>query len=560
MLTGMRKDAGTTADVSCVLVGMDGATGPRLLRDPEIQRFERSGMDSFLLTTPYYLGELTLLKIWHNNSGFSPSWYLKQVIVRDVTKDSVYVFMCNRWLAVEFDDGEVMRKLHSARKDDLVSFSHLFYNVSQRNITDNHLWFSVFAKPSRSSFTTVQRLSCCLALLLCTMLTNAMFYGLDDQEADPTATINLGPISVSAKEVYIGVICSLIIFPINLAIAAVFRNVSPKSGNRKTGVKNRRKEKRAKAYKGDFEDIIQWYRNQDKEDDELHPENTDSIPTALPPAETIDKDKKTAAWLNAGMDSCGSQKCLAELDHNDWQEDVDRFEVFEEGSVKVQVNEKFGSAAARETRDRKLPHWFVYIGWLGIIAVTITSAFFVILYGFQFGKEKATQWLISLCISLVQDVFVSQPIKVLFIAIFIALVIKKPQEQMETKSAQIENADEEEELYGAEFDNRNGYPEFEKIDIIPHQYGDYRSTKFTPPDLTELSRAREKRKREMRISQIVKEVVLYVLFLIALFVVSFGQRDPKAYLVAKLIEDTYLGGAYSSKGLNEVRFMIFLPT
>ena len=322
-------------------------------------------------------------------------------------------------------------------------------------------------------------------------------------------------------------------------------------------MKNRRKEKRAKAYKGDFEDIIQWYRNQDKEDDELHPENTDSIPTALPPAETVDKDKKTAAWLNAGMDSCGSQKCLAELDHNDWQEDVDRFEVFEEGSVKVQVNEKFGSAAARETRDRKLPHWFVYIGWLGIIAVTITSAFFVILYGSQFGKEKATQWLISLCISLVQDVFVSQPIKVLFIAIFIALVIKKPQEQMETKSAQIENADEEEELYGAEFDNRNGYPEFEKIDIIPHQYGDYRSTKFTPPDLTELSRAREKRKREMRISQIVKEVVLYVLFLIALFVVSFRQRDPKASLVAKLFEDTYLGGACSSKGLIEVRFMIF---
>ena len=126
---------------------------------------------------------------------------------------------------------------------------------------------------------------------------------------------------------------------------------------------------------------------------------------------------------------------------------------------------------------------------------------------------------------------------------------------METKSARIENADEEEELYGADFDNRNGYPEFEKI--IPQQYVDHRSTKLTPPDLTELSRAREKRKREMRISQIVKEVILYVLFLIALFVVSFGQRDPKAYLVAKLIEDTYLGGAYSSKGLNEVRFMIF---
>ena len=36
---------------------------------------------------------------------------------------------------------------------------------------------------------------------------------------------------------------------------------------------------------------------------------------------------------------------------------MNEFEVFEEGSVKVQVDEKFGSATARETRDRKLPHW-----------------------------------------------------------------------------------------------------------------------------------------------------------------------------------------------------------
>ena len=137
-----------------------------------------------------------------------------------------------------------------------------------------------------------------------------------------------------------------------------------------------------------------------------------------------------------------------------------------------------------------------HIGWLRIIVVTLTSAFFVILHGFQFGKEIAAQWLISLCVSLVQDVFVSQPIKVLFIAIFFAHVIKKPLEQMKKKNekkkkhSQIENADEEKELYVTDFNNKNGYPEFEKI--IPQQYGHYRSTKLAPPDLTELSSAREK--------------------------------------------------------------------
>ena len=75
-----------------------------------------------------------------------------------------------------------------------------------------------------SSFTTVQRLSCCLALLLCTMLTNVMFHGLDDQEADPTVRASLA--FPQKTEVCIGVISSLIICPI--AIAAVFRNVGPK--------------------------------------------------------------------------------------------------------------------------------------------------------------------------------------------------------------------------------------------------------------------------------------------------------------------------------------------
>lgn len=552
VLTGMRKGAGTTADVCCVLLGLDGETGPRPLRDPDMRRFQRSGMDSFLLTTPYHLGELNLLKIWHNNSGSSPSWYLKQVIVRDLSEDSVFVFMCNRWLAVEFDDGQVMRRLPSARQDDLKSFNHLFYNVTQKNITDNHLWFSVFAKPKLSNFTTVQRLSCCLALLYCTMLTNAMFYQLDEEESDPSITFNLGPISFSARQVYIGVISGLIIFPVNLAIAGLFRNVSPKIRKQKKGkqqsTNNRKTEKRAKAYKGDFKDIVEWYRSQDAEDNELRTEN---VAVGLPPVETVNIEEKTAAWLNRSLDSFDSQSFFAGLDQNELQECDSNFEVSEQCSVQVQIDEKSGSGSGSVKRKkRKLPHWFVYVGWLALIAVTFVSAFFVTLYGFQFGKEKATQWLISLLISFVQDVFISQPIKVLFIALIIALLIKKPQEEMEAANFENNNANDDDDDDGGIHDQQNGFPEFEKF--MHRRYDQHPSTKMEPPDLTELNNSREKRKREIRMSQILKEIVIYVLFLLSLFMVSFGQRDPQAYLVAKLMEDTYLGGVYTGQKLIEV--------
>ncbi|KAL9972511.1 hypothetical protein ACROYT_G018833 [Oculina patagonica] len=462
VLTGMRKGAGTTADVCFDLMELDGETGPRRLRDPNQVRFQRSGVDSFLLTTSQHLGDLTLLKIWHNNSGPSPSWYLKQVIVRDLKTDCVFVFVCNRWLAVEFDDSEVLRTLPLARQDDLKSFNHLFYNVTQKNITDSHLWFSVLMRPKMSNFTTAQRLSCCLALFYCTMLANAMFYQLDG-ESDSTITFNLGPLSISYRQVYIGIISSLIIFPVNIAIAGLFRNIGPKTQNEKTAkishALNSKTKKRAQAYKGDFEDIVHWYRRQDQEE-ELQSEGPESISVGLPPVETVDMEQKTTQWLNRSITSCNSESFLAELDQNNWHESEIDFEVSEECNVTLQINEKKSESLKR--RKRKLPHWCVYIAWFGVFAVSFVAAFFVTLYGFQFGREKASQWLASLLISLVQDIFISQPIKVLFLALFIALLIKKPQEQIETNNVDGDDMEDNEEDEGEHGigNFEQGFPEY----------------------------------------------------------------------------------------------------
>lgn len=565
VLTGMRKGAGTTADVCCDLIGLEGESGPRPLRDPSQVRFQRSGMDSFLLTTSQHLGDLTLLRIWHNNSGSSPSWYLKEVIIRDLKTDCVFVFMCNRWLAVEFDDGEVLRTLPSARQDDLRSFNHLFHDVTQKNITDSHLWVSVLMKPNISNFTTAQRLSCCLALLYCTMLANAMFYQLDG-ESNPSITFNLGPISLSARQVYIGIISSLIIFPVNIGIVGLFQSVGPKISNEKTAkvkqTNNLKTKKRARIYQGDFEDIIQWYRSQDQEE-ELHGGGLESISVGLPPVETVDMKEKTTQWLNRSISSYNSQSFLAELDQNDCPESEIDFEVSEDCNVEVKFNEK-GGHGSRKRGKRKLPHWYVYIAWLGVFAVSFVSAFFVTLYGFQFGREKASQWLASLLISLIQDIFISQPIKVLFVALFIAVLIMKPQEQIETINLEGNDMNDEDDDEGGDgYEEENGFgnfeqgfPEYKKF--MHRRFEQHPSKRLEPPDITELSKARKQRKQEIRMSQIMKEIITYVLFLLALFLVSFGQRDPQAYFIAKLIEDTYLGGVYTGHKLYEVRCVILI--
>lgn len=55
------------------------------------------------------LGSLNYLRIWHDNSGegAASSWFLKYCIVRDLQTMRKDHFICQRWLAVEKDDGKV---------------------------------------------------------------------------------------------------------------------------------------------------------------------------------------------------------------------------------------------------------------------------------------------------------------------------------------------------------------------------------------------------------------------------------------------------------------------
>ena len=55
------------------------------------------------------LGPLNYIRIWHDNTGRgeSASWFLKYIIVRDLQTMEKSHFICQRWLAVEKDDGAV---------------------------------------------------------------------------------------------------------------------------------------------------------------------------------------------------------------------------------------------------------------------------------------------------------------------------------------------------------------------------------------------------------------------------------------------------------------------
>ncbi|KAM6301572.1 lipoxygenase homology domain-containing protein 1 [Podargus strigoides] len=112
VLTGNVWGAGTDADVFLSIYGIErGDTGERQLkRSNNLNKFEKGQVDVFTIKA-IDLGELKKLRIRHDNSGASPSWFLERVEIVDLKESTTYYFPCQRWLAVEEDDGQIVREL-----------------------------------------------------------------------------------------------------------------------------------------------------------------------------------------------------------------------------------------------------------------------------------------------------------------------------------------------------------------------------------------------------------------------------------------------------------------
>uniref|UniRef100_A0AAV2MQR6 PLAT domain-containing protein n=1 Tax=Knipowitschia caucasica TaxID=637954 RepID=A0AAV2MQR6_KNICA len=111
VFTGVMMGAGTDAKVFVNIYGEHGDTGERYLKSSNnLNKFEKGQEDRFTVTA-VDLGPLKKLRIRHDNSGSYSSWYLDRVEIVDSKDDTTYFFPCNRWLAVDEDDGQIAREL-----------------------------------------------------------------------------------------------------------------------------------------------------------------------------------------------------------------------------------------------------------------------------------------------------------------------------------------------------------------------------------------------------------------------------------------------------------------
>ncbi|PVD28955.1 hypothetical protein C0Q70_11551 [Pomacea canaliculata] len=133
--TGLKRGSGTKSSVSFVLGGSHADSGIRVLSDGK-RTLETGSVMKYIMTAVSCLGHLDYVRIWHDNSGgYQAGWFLSRLDVEDLQSGQRYLFMCERWLAVDKDNGVVDRVVPLAQQDEIMSFDRLFSEYTKIGIT-----------------------------------------------------------------------------------------------------------------------------------------------------------------------------------------------------------------------------------------------------------------------------------------------------------------------------------------------------------------------------------------------------------------------------------------
>jgi hypothetical protein len=78
-----------------------------------------------------------------------------------------------------------------------------------------------------------------------------------------------------------------------------------------------------------------------------------------------------------------------------------------------------------------LPWWWIFITYGLCLLLVGLSMFFIIIRGIEFGDLKTQKWLTSILAGFFSSIFLTQPLKVLSLAIFFAFLCRNKNEDQE---------------------------------------------------------------------------------------------------------------------------------
>ncbi|KAK3725337.1 hypothetical protein QZH41_008953, partial [Actinostola sp. cb2023] len=427
--TGLWYQCGTTANVAMTITGTENQSDVITIFHedfPERRLFGRGNIDKFIIHTPSSLGELVCIRIWHDNSGSSPSWFLREIQIQDLSSYREWEFPCNRWLDVIKDDGSLERTI--PRSQTKTGQNQSIKEKTTNGFAEEHLWISVIARSPQTYFTRVQRATCCLSLLFSAMIANAMFYNIGGKTEK---TFQVGPLQFSLRQIIIGMESSLVVAPLNLLIVQLFKIAS----------KLRREQEKSPGF--DY-DVISKRRSSSEEE-----------------------------------------------------------------------------LLGKRERSSRLSNFVKFTAYLLSFVCVVVSGTFTIFYSMQWGTDLSTQWLTSMIVSLVQDLFVIQPTKIIVVVVIVTLLTQKCSRKTKCESLVSTTAKQSTaQRYQVEKDAQ--------LDC-----------ELQPLSEDKKRIHKERKIKEMKLMSTAKEIALYVLFLILLCLVCYGPRTKHGFLMNNALKQDF---------------------
>lgn len=517
--TGSRLGAGSTADIFIQLMGRSSLSDTHCLRHTKYATFGRGAINTFLLTSKKDLGEVYSFRVWHNNGGFSPHWFLSRVKVENIYTKQSWMFICQKWLALEKDDGQIERTFVVAHPNKPLSKMNFFLISFSCDLIESHLWLSAFAPVCTGVLNRLQRLSCCLAISLCILLFNVMFFNAEKEEQMISEHLSY------LRSMIFGIQSAFIAIPLQMIITALF-----KYSQKEPSLHNAMEPKKCTAFmSGNLrnwkERLQKWYlvETASKDPGQSFPNSPSrgSVSSKLIPLEKTKWSTTMPNWMNCTISEGAANRIATEEDTGQDSKTSLKFS-----------NNNVEKDAYPQVKPLNLPimlfcknsyarasRGYVYISWMSVLVISTVASFFIILYGLSYDYKTSLEWLTASAIALCGNVFVLETLNIAFFSALKTLYPKycenipwsSKQAYLEIKLDDVTmDADEMRELH------------YELVRL--------RSTKhYQPLEEDELTIFKKRLKVQHNAFVFIKDVLCHFIFLILILNIAYSIEKTTSF-------------------------------
>ncbi|XP_044033057.1 polycystic kidney disease 1 like 1 [Siniperca chuatsi] len=603
--TGLCSAACMSAKVYIVLNGEDGFSQTRELQVPGCTLFRRNSQDTFIFSAADSLGPVWGVHIWHDNSGPSPNWYLKQVEVSEVNRGHVkgraWLFVAQCWLAVNKGDGRVERMLRVCTQG--IGFAKMFCLKLSDYLANHHIWISVHSCPCPNSFTHTQRLSVSLLLLLGYSCVNTVILS----QMDAQLPFELGIIDVSAVSVTTGVLSVVAVLPAAAIISFLFRlrEVKP-TGSGVQHTKGRKTENDFfEVTDSIYEPHLSWSSLQQWAQEAWRKkyQATDLLPASTTILENKNTDKQPviqtdvfirkqdALALENNMGPALQNVLLVTEGNNvDQAPQGKEFDLLSESSgfhgteKALLFGTRDGGQATQKGEDpqgkmkegshhqaawsghsrcyhvvdrlkgrgfRPVSQWCHYLAWTLCLLLSLSCLVLSAVLGMRFSSSKVLLWIHSLFFSLMCCIFLIQPAVIITVAVAVSLWYRKRADfhnfssirefEIETSKLQRHNGANQPE---DQF-GTSAFPQ-ERCSYLEKLLGARQRARYLrlvrPPTPAELRKSRGKKRRETLIHNTLRDLSVCGSMLFLMLCINYGSSFTDHYRLNKAVRKQFIRG------------------